>query len=156
MRSNIQAPIESGSGSGNTFGWTLLLVQFICVPLAMWGFFTLLQGGNSESAEFDATAILLVSAATGYVALRGMRQSGWTSVPVLLTIEILFGFVFIPVMRFVSGDDVVDADYARAMFVVLIAFIGFAIGSLMLLNEAGIRFVPRCSIPRTAFHSSAR
>ncbi len=143
MRSSIHTPIEPGVGEGKTFRWILVLLQFLCVPFAIWGFFTLLQGRNSESVEFNALAMLLLSAATGYLALRSLRSFAWTSIPVLLTIEMMAGFVFIPAMRFASGNEVVDADYARAMFLVLIGFVGFAIGSLMLLNEGGLRFVPQ-------------
>ncbi len=143
MRSRIQTSIQPGDGGGTAFGWILLLLQFLCVPLAIWGFFTLLEARNSESEEFNATTILLVSAATGYLALRGLRRSAWSSVPVLLTIEIIFVFVVIPIMRFALGYDVIDADYARAMLLTLIGFVAFAIGSLAFLRESGLKFVPR-------------
>ena len=157
MRSSIHTSIEPAVGTGNTFGWILLLLQFLCVPFAIWGFITLLQGRNSESAEFDAMAILLISATTGYLALRSLRSFSWTSVPVLLTIEVMAGFVIIPATQFASGNDVVDADYARAMFLALIGFVAFAIGGLVLMNEAGFHFVPRSlhTQERVSFTSAA-
>ena len=81
MKSNIQTSIEPVVGGGNGFGWILLLLQLLTVPFAMWGFFALLQDRNSDSAEFIAMTVLLVSAATAYIALRGLRRMAWTSLP---------------------------------------------------------------------------
>ena len=67
------------------------------------------------------------------------------------------GFVIIPATQFASGNDVVDADYARAMFLALIGFVAFAIGGLVLMNEAGFHFVPRSlhTQERVSFTSAA-
>lgn len=113
-----------------------------CVPLGVWTLVSLLASGGPQTA-FVAEAGWFAILALVYLSLHGLRGAAWVSVPVLLTIKALVQFLFIPLLRFAAGDDQLDAGYTHAMFLVLIGFAAFWIGSLVVKRESGLQFVPR-------------
>lgn len=115
----------------------------VSVPWGIWNVYALLGGGGSQSVEFDVTAGWFVLLATGYLSLHGLRGMAWTSVPALLTVEGLVGFVVIPAWRFAAGEDVLDFTYVHAMNLALLGFTAFWIGSLVLIKRSSFQFRPR-------------
>jgi hypothetical protein len=100
------------------------------------------QAGGARSFKFEVTVGWFVLFAVTYLCLHRADDMAWSSVPVLLTIEAVLGFVGLPCWRFITGEDIVDEIYAHAMFLVLIGFVGFWLGSLLFLKKTGIRFIP--------------
>jgi hypothetical protein len=86
--------------------------------------------------------------------LRGMA---WCSVPVLLTVRALAEFLGIPAWQLAMGNAGLDSLYVRAMFLTLVGFGAFWLGSLAVKKEARLRFGPRfpATPSRVAFISLA-
>jgi hypothetical protein len=121
--------------------WPFLALA-IGLAWSVWALVSIMIGG-ARSFAFAAEAGCFVLFAVAYVCLHGAKDMAWSSVPVLLTLEAVLGFAGLPVWRFITGADVLDATYTQAMFVVLVGFSGFWLGSLLFLKEAGIVFVPQ-------------
>ena len=157
MRANIQRPIELGVGRKNASEWLPFALLVTGVPWGIWSFSTLLGASGSQLLELDAAAGWFVLLAIGYLGLHGLNGRAWCSVPVLLTLRALVEFVGVPAWRFAAGDDLVDAIYVHSMFLTLIGFAAFWIGSLAFMKETGLRFVAsvRGTSNRVAFASAA-
>ncbi len=119
-----------------------LALLAISVPSGIWWFFSQLRGGSSESVTFDATVGCFVILAMAYLSLHGLQKMAWTSIPVLVTFEALVAFVVFPEWQFITGADSLDGSYNLAMFLVLVAFAAFWLGSLVLMKESGLRYAP--------------
>jgi len=119
-----------------------LALLAISVPFGVWWFFSQMRGSSSTPVSFDAMAACFVILAMAYLGLHGLRNMAWTSLPVLLTFEALAGFVAVPAWQFATGADTLDSSYELAMFLVLIAFAAFWLGSAVLMKEKGLRFSP--------------
>lgn len=124
---------------GSPLGPLALLA--IGVPFGIWWFYSQL-GGGSKFAAFDAMVGCFVALAMAYLGLHGLRNMAWTSLPVLLTFEVLAGFVAVPVWQFATGANTLDSSYELAMFLALVAFAAFWLGSAVLMKEKGLRFAP--------------
>ncbi len=124
---------------GSPFGPLLLLG--VALPLGIWWFYSEL-GGGSQFVTFDAMAACFVILAVAYLGLHGLGKMAWTSIPVLLTFEALAGFVAVPAWQFVTGVDTLDSSYVLAMFLALVGFAAFWLGSAALMKESGLRFAP--------------
>jgi hypothetical protein len=125
--------------------------------LGIWGAYSLLAGGGSQSVAFYALAGWFVVLAIGYLALQNQDRLAWYSIPALLTFEGLLEFICIPVWRFATGADVIDSVYVHAMTLTLLGFSAFWIGSLISKREARMRFVPQMqdTSDRVVFMSGA-
>jgi hypothetical protein len=94
--------------------------------------------------------------AIGYLGLHGLRGLSWFSAPVFVTFYFLTTYIVLPGWRFAKGDDRVDSLYVHAMFLVLIGMTAFWIGSLAVMKEIRLRFLPRSrkTSSRVAFMSA--
>jgi len=142
MRRASQRPIESSGGLSGASGWVPHIVFVFGMVWVLWSVGALLTGG-SELVAFYAVAGWFAVLALTYLGLYGVRGGALFAAPVLLTIEALVDFFGIPTWRFVTGDDQVDPAYVRAMFLILIGFTAFWIGTLLLMRDARFRFAPR-------------
>ena len=136
--------------------WVPATFLLIGLPLGAWS--VLIQGGgSSHSVPFGLETGWFVLLAVGYLGLHGLRGMAWGSAQVLLTIEALTYFVAVPVWRFATREDQVDSGYTHAMWLVLIGFTAFWVGSLILLKDTEMRFAPRIrnTTQRVAFVSAA-
>jgi len=133
----------TGSGIGRASSWVPAGFMMLGVPLGIWGFLALQGVGATYYGGFALAASWFVLLAGGFLALHGLGQMGWSKVPALLTIEALVNFVAIPVWRFATGEDQVDAGYTHAMWLTLIGFTAFWAASLMLLKSKDTGFVPQ-------------
>ena len=124
-------------------GWVPLVLLAVGVPWGIWTFSALMGPGGSQLVALDAAAGWFLLLAIGYLGLHGLSGLAWCSVPVLLTLRGVMEFICIPAWRFATGDDLVDSVYVHAMFLTLIGFAAFWIGSLLFMQEARLRFVPR-------------
>jgi hypothetical protein len=143
MRAENRKPIESGVAKDCALGWVPLMLLGIGVPWGVWTFCALLGPGGSQLVALDAAAGWFVVLAIGYLGLHGLSRLAWCSVPVLLTFRAVAEFICVPAWRFAAGDVLVDSIYVQAMFLTLIGFAAFWIGSLLFMKEARLRFVPR-------------
>jgi hypothetical protein len=143
MRVNVVKPIEHDTNSESASGVVPLVLMIVGVAWGIWSVAVLLGNSGSEPITFDALAGWFVLLAIVYLALHGLSGSSWYSVPVLVTLRALLEFIGIPAWRFASGDDLVDPVYVHAMFLVLIGFASFWIGSVVLMKETALRFVTR-------------
>lgn len=141
MRADIRKPIDLGTNRDGTYGWVPLAMLAIGVPWGIWSFCTLINGG-SQTVAFGAATGWFVLLAIGYLGLHGRSGAAWWSVPALLTIRALVEFIGTPVWRFASGDDSLDPVYVHAMFLTVIGFTAFWVGSLAFMTETRLRFVP--------------
>ena len=121
--------------------WVPLAFFVVGAPWGMWCAYSLLEGGGPRTAGFGTAAGSFVVLAFSYLALHGVRNMGWTSIPVLLTLEALAGFVIIPIWQFATGVETLDVSYVHAMVLVLIGFIFFWIASILLAREQGVRIL---------------
>jgi hypothetical protein len=142
MRAEIRNPAKPRFFKGEPYVLIPFALMATCVTCGIWSFAYLLSISGPQAA-FVAEVGWFVMLAFGYLSLHGILGTAWISIPVLLTIEALAGFLFIPLWRFAAGDDQVDAGYTHAMLLVLIGFATFWIGSLVLKQESGLRFVPK-------------
>ncbi len=143
MKADIRKQSESRSDRVETAVSVRLAVFAGGLLLGIWGAYSLLTGGGSQSVAFYASAGWFVLLAMVYMALRNQDSLVWYSIPVLLTFEGLLEFVCIPIWRFVTGAAELDSVYVHAMAICLIGFSAFWIGSLISKREAGMRFVPK-------------
>jgi hypothetical protein len=157
MRVDIHKSIKPSIDRNGASGWVPLVMLALGIPWGVWSFAALVSGGGSQSVALDAAAGWFVLLAIGYLGLHGLRGLAWWSVPVLLTLRALVEFICIPAWRFASGDDLVDTVYVHAMFLTSLGFAAFWIGSLVVMKETGLRFVPqtRDTSSRVAFMSAA-
>jgi hypothetical protein len=125
----------------SAFGPLALLA--IGVPLEIWWFVFQLGGGGSASGTLDAMAGCFVILATAYCGLHGLRNTAWTSIPVLVTFEALVYFLAIPAWQFAKGEETMDGYYVLAALLTLVGFAAFWLGSAVLMREKGVRFAPR-------------
>jgi hypothetical protein len=132
--------VEGLYGKVKASNWVPLAILAFLAPCGMWCAYSLVEGGGSQTVEFGAAAGSFVILAFAYLALRGVRNMGWTSVPVLLTLEALAGYIFIPIWQFATGADALDDSYVHAMVLVLIGFASFWLASILLAREQGVRF----------------
>lgn len=123
--------------------WVPLTLLAIGCPLAAWSVFASQGGGTLQFVPYEMATGWFVLLALGYLGLHGVRRMAWSAVPALFTIQALAYFVVIPIWRFASGDDQVDSGYVHAMWLVLIGFTAFWVGSLILLKNTEMRFIPR-------------
>jgi hypothetical protein len=142
MRADIQRPIEHGIVRESSSVWVPLALLAVGVPWGIWTFYALQGPGGSQLVALEAAAGWFVVLAIGYLGLHGLSGLAWCSVPVLLTLRAIMEFIFIPAWRFATGDDLVDSVYVQAMFLTLIGFAAFWLGSLLFSQEARLRFVP--------------
>jgi len=133
--------------------WLSLAAFALVIPFGFWSLLSLVEGNVSSLIPFASAAAWFVVLGITYCGLHGVRNMAWTSTPVLLTFQALAGFVFIPLLGFARGDEMLDSSYLHAMVLVLIGFVPFWIGSLSLTREAGIRYIPKTHLtsPRIAF-----
>ena len=152
MNTNILERIAPGVARKSLPRWTAPALLAVSVPCAL-----LLCGGNSDLISFCAAAGCFAVLGLGYLGLHGLRGMAWCSVPVLLTVRALAEFLGIPAWQLAMGNDALDSLYVRAMFLTLIGFAAFWLGSLVVKKEARLRFVPRspATPSRTAFLSLA-
>jgi len=151
MNTNIEriAPTFARQSPYCWIASALLVISIACALL--W------RGGSVYLIAFDAAAGCFVLLGLGYLGLHGLREMAWCSVPVLLTVRALVEFFGIPAWQLAVGNEVLDSLYVRAMFLTLIGFAAFWLGSLVVKNEARLRFVPRspATPSRVAFISLA-
>jgi hypothetical protein len=137
--------------------WVLFLLLVLGVPWGIWSVSVLVRSGDTQLVEFTALVGCFVLLAIGYLGLHGLRGLSWFSAPVFVTFYFLMTYIVLPGWRFAQGDDLVDSLYVHAMFLVLIGLTAFWIGSLAVMKEIRLRFVPRSrkTSSRVAFMSAA-
>jgi hypothetical protein len=145
MKAELQQFGTPQSVGQRSFPLGTLTLLLLGVPLGLWWFYSQLAGGSSEFARFEWMAACFLILAMAYLGLHGVGKMAWTSLPVLLTFEALAGFVVVPVWQFATGADSLDGSYDLAMFLVLVAFAAFWLGSILLMKESGVRFAPTVS-----------
>ena len=108
-------------------------------------------------AEFCVLSGLFIFLAIAFLRLKGLRNLGWCSVPVLVTIQAIATFLVLPVWQFVTGTAELDQPYVHAMSLVLIGFISFWIGALAIRKKIRFHFVlsKRDTPRRVLFASTA-
>jgi hypothetical protein len=142
MSAEIQTPIWPVVNRTRTLEWVLLLLLALGVPWGIWSVFVLMRGGDTQLVEFTALVGCFILLAIGYLGLHGLRGLSWFSVPVFVTFYTLTTYIALPDLRFATGDDRVDPLYVHAMLLVLIGLTAFWIGSLAVMKEIRLRFVP--------------
>ena len=90
--------------------------------------------------------------ATIYLGNCGYDATSLCSIPAILTMLALVGFIALPALRMINGNERLDDDYVRALSVVLVGFLAFWVGSWLTMKQSRLRFVPTTiSVPaRTA------
>src|SRR5258708_606598 len=142
MRANALSSVKSNILKEDTSSLTLVVLLGVGVPLGIWSAIVLFGDSGSESVAFDAAVGWFVLLAIVYLVLHGLKGLAWCSVPVLLTFRALLEFVVMPTWRFAAGDDAVDSTYVHAMFLIVIGFGAFWVGSLVVMKKTELRFVP--------------
>lgn len=120
--------------------WVPMMVVALGATWGIWCIYYLPESGGSQTVEFGTAAGSFAILGFAYLWLHGMANMGWTSVPVLLTLEALAGFIFIPLWQFATGEETLDDSYVHAMVLVLIGFAAFWLASALLAREEGVRF----------------
>jgi hypothetical protein len=143
MRANGRNSTESNIVREGTSGWVLIFLLVVGMPWGIWSFAFLLGESGSDSVAFVAAAGWFVLLATVYLGLHGLKRLAWCSIPVLVTLRALVEFIGIPAWRFAAGDDLLDSGYVQAMLLTLIGFVTFWAGSLALIKQTRLRFVPK-------------
>jgi hypothetical protein len=142
MSTETQTLVEPAGSKNWTLLWVLLLLLFFGVLWGIWSITVLLRGGDSQLVEFATLVGCFILFAIGYLGLHGLRGLSWFSVPVVATFYTLMTYIVIPDWRFAKGEDQVDPLYVHAMLLVLIGLAAFWIGSLAVMKENRLRFVP--------------
>ena len=112
------------------------------VACVIWFGVLSLSNSSEYGLVFEMTAAVFAVGAITFMSIYGLQITAWMSIPVLLTCGALLGFLLVPAFGFAMGYDIVDAEYARAMFLTLIGFIAFWTASLFFKRSSGIRFTP--------------
>lgn len=123
-----------------TRGWALwvLLVAF---PLALVSFLLVGIDRGEDFLLFGVMAILFLGLAAAFVATNGSLNAQWCTAPGFMTLLAALQFVAIPFLRFVNGDDQVDAYYLQAMTYLLLGFSVFWIACWLLKRPHRFEFV---------------
>ncbi len=121
--------------------FVLAMVLFFGVPLALYSFVVILQGENSAATNFGMAAGWFVVLAFGFIEVRGLKGIAWCSMPTLITFRAVLEFVCVPVWSVVVvKEDAVDTLYAKAMFLVVLGFAAFWVGSWAMSRHSEFRF----------------
>ena len=123
-------------------GWVFSIGIAISLLGIGWTVGAILDAGASQFIPYEAETIWFGIFGATYLGLHGLRRMAWVSAPALLSIEALIYFALIPGWRFAGGEEQVDAGFAHAMLLVLVGFVGFWVGSLLLLRKSPMQFSP--------------
>ena len=157
MTIETRIPTTPSDANKDMHGWVPLALVAIGLPWAGWSLYAILGAGASQFVPYLVATGWFGILGLGYLGLHGLGRMAWISAPALLTIEALIYFAVIPGWRFARGDDQVDAGFAHAMLLILIAFSSFWLGSLLFMKKTNMQFVPRTfdTPNRVAFISAA-
>lgn len=143
MRAEIQKVIAHDYSREGSSGWGLIALLGLGVPWGIWSASVLYQHGGPQMVAVDVMMGCFILLAIGYLGLYRLRGGAWCSVPILVTLEALAVYIGIPAWRFAKNDSHVDSFYVHAMFLVLIGFTAFWIGTLAVMKENRFQFVLR-------------
>jgi hypothetical protein len=129
-------------GTVNRDRLVMALIVLFAVPWALGSFYFILEGGGSDTATFYMWAGWFLILAFGFLEIKGLKQLAWCSAPVLVTLRAVVEFLCVPIWRVISGEDLVDGFYSKAMLFVLTGFVVFWAGSWMMMRHSQLRFRP--------------
>ena len=119
-----------------------LVVLLVALPLALLLFLLFGMDRGDDFLLFGAMAILFLGLASMFIAANGSLDAQWCTAPGFMTLLAGLQFVVVPLLRFITGDDHVDAYYLRAMIYLLMGFIAFWIACWLLKKPHRFEFVP--------------
>lgn len=131
---------------------TWQLAPFLLLSLvgayALLTIYILVSGETTNAITYTVLAFWFVVLAAIYLANCGHDATSWCSIPAILTMLGLVGFIALPAWRLINGNERLDDDYVRALSIVLIGFLAFWAGSWLTRKESRLRFVPTgASVP---------
>jgi len=139
---DVISQFEAPAPRQRNIGLVTFTLIAVGVPWALWTLFTAAREGSSETLAFNAAAGWFVLLALVFLGLHGLEELGWCAIPALLTIRGVVSFAVLPAWRFAVGDDQVDDLYARAMLLIVLAYVALWSGSLLLMRRSRLHFVP--------------
>ena len=121
---------------------TPFVMLAVGIPWGIWTVYALLNGAGSDLVAFVAAEGWFVLLATAYLRIHGLKGVAWCDLPVLLTFAASIQYIGISTWQIFAEPGALDFMYVRAIFLVLLGFIGFWIGSLAVRNEGTALFAP--------------
>jgi hypothetical protein len=137
--------------------WRLAPFLFLSLAAAyaLLTIYVLVDGETTNAVTYTVLAFWFVVLATIYLANCGYDATSLCSIPAILTILALVGFIALPALRMINGNERLDDDYVRALSVVLVGFLAFWVGSWLTMKQSRLRFVPTTSsVPARAASSA--
>src|SRR5271168_3600162 len=119
-----------------------LLVLLVGLPLLLASFLILAIDRGDDFLMFGTMGIIFVSLAAVFIESNGALNAQWCSAPSFLTLLTVLQFVIVPFQRFMVGYDHVDANYLKAMALLLLGFAVFWSVCLLLKRPYRFEFVP--------------
>lgn len=129
-----------------------MVVLLIAMPLTLGCFFIMSISRGEDFLLFGAMAILFLALSAMFIATNGSLNAQWCTAPGFMTLLAALQFVAVPFLRFITGDDQVDAAYLTAMAYLLGGFSIFWISCWLLKRPHRFEFVPEFGVtePRIA------
>ena len=130
--------------------WVSAILIAAVAPLVIVSFPVIVSGASASSPAglFGIALAWFILLGVAFLEYTGVRSLAWCAAPILLTMRALLELGIVPGIRVATGDDMLDGLYARAMLLVLLGFIAFWIGSLILYREQRFSFRALCSDTR--------
>jgi hypothetical protein len=130
-----------------------LLVLVIGLPILLASFLILAIDQGDDFLMFGIMGIVFLSLAAVFIVSNGSLNAQWCTAPSFMTLTSALQFVAIPLQRFIVGYDHVDANYLKAMALLLIGFSVFWSVCLLLKKPYRFEFFPEFgnSVPRIHF-----
>ena len=119
--------------------------------------YVLVSGEVTNAITYTVLAFWFVVSAGIYLANCGYDATSLCSIPAVVTMLSLVGFIGVPAWRLLNGDERLDDDYVRALSIVFIGFLAFWAGSWLMKKENRLRFVwqPTSFLPELFWPHSA-
>jgi hypothetical protein len=143
MRTQLSYARQIGDRASSLPTGVLPVVLGFGVPWILLTVYMLVSGGDTREAIFLVGTGWFVMLGLGFLGVYGLRRVLWCSVPALITVRALLEFGIIPTWRVLRGDDNVDALYVKAILLVLLGFLAFWIGSLVIQRKMSLQFQPQ-------------
>src|ERR1700722_18042800 len=123
-----------------------LVVLLVAMPLALGSFFLVGINRGEDFLLFGAMAILFLALSAMFIATNGSLNAQWCTAPGFMTLLAALQFVAVPFLRFITGDDQVDAAFLTAMGYLLAGFSVFWIACWLLKRPHRFEFVPEIGV----------
>lgn len=129
------------------------MVLIAGLPVALISYLLLAIDLGDDFLMFGIMAIVFLSLAGVFIVSNGSLNAQWCTAPSFMTLLAALQFVAVPFLRFIIGEDHIDAYYLRAMALLLLGYGVFWAVCLFLKKPYRFAFEPEFgdNVPRIHF-----